>query len=47
MQQGGDGTAIAAELQDEENQERERDRAYWLSLKAELEHLRRAARHSQ
>jgi hypothetical protein len=37
---GGDFAAIAAGLDEEERQERERDQAYWQPLKAELERLR-------
>ena len=36
----GDGVALADALATEEKQERERDRLYWLPLKAELERLR-------
>jgi hypothetical protein len=34
-------------LLDEERDERQRDRAYWMPLKAELEHLRQLARGSR
>ena len=36
----GDEIALTAALQEEENREREADRAYWLPLKQELEQLR-------
>ena len=39
-------TDIEAALRDEENVERQRDRAYWQPLKAELEKLRHARRNS-
>lgn len=36
----GQETAVAKAINDEEDRERERDRRYWLPLKAELERLR-------
>ena len=37
----GQEVALAQALKEEEQQERERDRQYWLPLKSELEALRR------
>jgi hypothetical protein len=36
----GDEAALTAALREEENREREADRAYWQPLKKELEQLR-------
>lgn len=41
-----DTSALRAALRDEEDREREADRAYWEPLKRELERLRRKQRHS-
>jgi hypothetical protein len=45
--QGDSEAALAAALHEEEQAERERDRLYWLPLRAELEALRRARRNSE